>query len=109
MWHADQDPRFTGMARARRPLIVAAIIGGAILQHILVTAPPAPAPTSPAPVRPTPVLHSAPPPAPAAAHPMRADTVLASAIWRGFNAFALPYQEHSALIMAVAYQTYPFL
>ena len=56
MWHADQEHRATRVARARRPLIVAAIIGGAILQHILVAAPPQPASLSPTPQAP----HSAP-------------------------------------------------
>lgn len=67
MWHADQEHRAAGIARARRPLIAAAIVGGAILQHILVAAPPQPASLSPtpqapptAPARPAPAAHLAP-------------------------------------------------
>ena len=40
MWHADPDRR-ARLARARGPLIVAAILGGAVLQHFVATAPPA--------------------------------------------------------------------
>lgn len=50
MWHSESRREASGAAR--RSLIIAAIVGGAVLQHLLVSAPPA------AGVRPTPALHS---------------------------------------------------
>lgn len=53
MWHADPDRRQSRLARARGPLIVAAIVGGAVLQHFVASAPP---------TAPTPALRPSVPP-----------------------------------------------
>lgn len=67
MWHSESRRRSAGAAR--RPLIVAAIVGGAVLQRILV-APTAP-PTSPT-AQHGPRMHvQAPPLAPGAARPVK--------------------------------------
>lgn len=58
MWHADPDRQRSALVRARWPLIVAAIVAGAVLQH-LVAAPPAQAPANP-PASHTPAHQSAP-------------------------------------------------
>ncbi len=132
----------------RRPLLLAAVLAGAVLQHALVSLPlePAPAPSQPpapralsgqhlvvartAAVRAiaaprlaaarvpmtdvkgvhlqAPVLAPAPAVAAAPAAPSvtlaPADSALSTSIWRAFNAYALPYQAESALIVEVGRQ-----
>jgi hypothetical protein len=62
MWHSEPDRRPTFMARARWPLIIAAVIAGAILQYILAGTPPTQAPTRPSDLTPTASHQSAPAP-----------------------------------------------
>lgn len=50
MWHADPERRQSRLARARGPLIVAAIVGGALLQHFVASAPPAAPAHTPTPI-----------------------------------------------------------
>lgn len=146
MWHADPHHHPSRMARARRPLIVAAIVGGAILQHVMVSTPPEPVPAplpapgfgipaqAPAPAAHAPAAtlpHAAPKrrlrpgshpssvvkgthllasqaPAPSAARASAGratpDPTLTAGIRRAFDAYALPYVQDSALIVAVARQ-----
>lgn len=49
MWHANPDQRQSRLVRARGPLIVAAIVGGAVLQHFVASAPPTPPTNTPSP------------------------------------------------------------
>ncbi len=128
-----------------RPLILAAVLAGAVLQHALVSLPLEPAPVPPqlsasrassgqplaaAPMTPVRAItaprlaparvpvtdvkgvrlqaHAPAPASPTTAAPSvtlaSADSALSASIWRAFNAYALPYQAESALIVEVGRQ-----
>jgi hypothetical protein len=64
MWQSEPDRRPTTIARARWPLIIAAVIAGAILQYLLAGSPPTQAPARPSDLTPAAPTHqSAPAPA----------------------------------------------
>jgi hypothetical protein len=64
MWQSEPDRRPTSIARARWPLIVAAVVAGAILQYVLAGPPPTQAPARPSELTPAAPTHqSAPAPA----------------------------------------------
>ncbi|HZS90046.1 MAG TPA: hypothetical protein VFE42_21440 [Chloroflexota bacterium] len=60
MWQSEPDRRPTSVVRARWPLIIAAVIAGAILQYLLAGAPPTQAPARPSDLTPTAAHQSAP-------------------------------------------------
>lgn len=47
MWHADPDRSSAHASRSLRPLIIAGVVVGAVLQHVIVSTPPEPVPSPP--------------------------------------------------------------